>query len=108
MESQRATFIHPRLTVCLGVLLSCIRAHTQNNRHYHRLEKHAEEHGLRRLFWIVLSVWIEDAIVGGARHSVSVTAMEPGFLCCSNTTLKNISSYLSQMTVLPQPFPMVK
>jgi hypothetical protein len=45
----------------------------------------------------------EDAIVGGARHSVSVTAMAPGFLCCPNTTLKNISSYLSQMTVLLQP-----
>jgi hypothetical protein len=24
----------------------------------HRLEKHAEEHGLRRRFWTVLSVWI--------------------------------------------------
>jgi hypothetical protein len=33
MESRRATFIHPGLVACLGLLLSCIVARAQNNKY---------------------------------------------------------------------------
>jgi plastocyanin len=134
MESQRATFIHPGLMACLGLLLSCIVAHAQDNKYA------CSEHDPQSLcnasntcgsffkpctvdvkrddygssatpdipnakgnstFCVntgTTIVWkstqknmgfvvdfgpsspfgSQDAIVGGARHSVSVTAMEPG------------------------------